>query len=360
MAKAKQLESGNWRVLLYTGKENGKRKYKSFTAATKKEAEYLAAEYSVRPDTEKKSGDMTLGEAIDKYIEVKEGVLSPKTTREYKRFRKLYAQNIMDIKIYDLTSDDLQKEISRESQRLAPKSIRNVYGLISASLSMFQPEVKYKVLLPQKVKKEMRIPEGNEINTIFAAVAGTRLEIPVYLGACLGLRRSEIAALDLDKDVDYDHNTVTINKAMVNDSEGEWVIKAPKAFSSYRKIEAPAFLIEKLKAARDAEYVPMNPAHITSAYLKKMEKIGCKGIRFHDLRHYYASVMLSLGVPDKYAMERMGHATPNMLKSVYQHLMDEKRNEVSSSVNGFFQNMQHEMQHESENTPINTADIREQ
>lgn len=89
-----------------------------------------------------------------------------------------------------------------------------------------------------------------------------------------------------------------------------------------------------------------HPEHITSAFLKKMKRIGCDGIRFHDLRHYYASVMLSLGIPDKYAMERMGHSTPNMLKTVYQHLMEEKKNEVSDVVNDFFEKMQHEMQHE--------------
>ena len=57
--------------------------------------------------------------------------------------------------------------------------------------------------------------------------------------------------------------------------------------------------------------------------------------------------MLSLGVPDKYAMQRMGHATPNMLKNVYQHLMDDKNEEVTEQINRYFETMQHEMQHEN-------------
>lgn len=346
MAKAKQLASGNWRVLLYIGMEDGQRKYKSFTAETKREAEYLAAEYAAHPKKEKASDSMTLGEAIDRYIAVKEGVLSPKTVREYRRFRRLYAQNIMDIRIQDLTTAILQGEVSRESLRLSPKSVRNVYGLLSATLGMFQPDVKYRVMMPQKVKKEMRIPEGDEIEKIFAAVEGTKLEIPVYLAACLGLRRSEIAALDLAHDVNYEKGTLTVSKAIVNDSDGNWVVKSPKAYSSYRTIEIPEFLVQKLRDAHKEGYVFPHPEHITSAFLKKMKRIGCDGIRFHDLRHYYASVMLSLGIPDKYAMERMGHSTPNMLKTVYQHLMEEKKNEVSDVVNDFFEKMQHEMQHE--------------
>lgn len=72
-------------------------------------------------------------------------------------------------------------------------------------------------------------------------------------------------------------------------------------------------------------------------------------IRFHDLRHYYASLMLSLGVPDKYAMARMGHATPNMLKNVYQHIMDDKDKEVSLAINQYFESLQHGMQHAKSN-----------
>ena len=93
MAKAKQLQSGNWRVLLYVGTENGKRKYKSFTAPTKKQAEYMAAEYAILPGAKKKAESMTLGEDIDRYIATKEGVLSPKTVREYKRLRERFALN---------------------------------------------------------------------------------------------------------------------------------------------------------------------------------------------------------------------------------------------------------------------------
>lgn len=163
MAKAKQLASGNWRVLLYIGMEDGQRKYKSFTAETKREAEYLAAEYAAHPKKEKASDSMTLGEAIDRYIAVKEGVLSPKTVREYRRFRRLYAQNIMDIRIQDLTTAILQGEVSRESLRLSPKSVRNVYGLLSATLGMFQPDVKYRVMMPQKVKRKCGSPRGTKL-----------------------------------------------------------------------------------------------------------------------------------------------------------------------------------------------------
>ena len=59
-------------------------------------------------------------------------------------------------------------------------------------------------------------------------------------------------------------------------------------------------------------------------------------LTFHDLRHLNASVMLMLGIPDKYAMERGGWATNMMLKSVYQHTFDEERRKVDEQIDGFF------------------------
>jgi Phage integrase family. len=70
-------------------------------------------------------------------------------------------------------------------------------------------------------------------------------------------------------------------------------------------------------------------------------------MRFHDLRHLNASVMVALGVPDKYAMERGGWSTPEVLQSVYQHTFSAERQQVDSAMDNYFSGiMQHEMQHE--------------
>ena len=78
---------------------------------------------------------------------------------------------------------------------------------------------------------------------------------------------------------------------------------------------------------------------ITDRFADILNKCGVPHFRFHDLRHYNASVMLALGIPDKYAMARMGHSTPNMLQNVYQHLLSEKEKEVSDNINNFFNNL---------------------
>lgn len=344
---ATKLPSGKYRTLVYIGiDENGKRKYEQFVADSSEEANWLAKQFKNNKKHKSTVANLTLGEAIDRYIENKTNILSPKTVREYKLYRKNNAQMIMDIELCDLTTEIIQKEVNRESKKLAPKTIRNIYGIIITVLGTYAPDKKYHLAYPQKIKKEIVVPTEEQLKLIFESVVDTNFEIPVLLGACLGMRRSEISAIDLKKDIDYKNNKIKINKAMVKDSDNDWVLKSPKAYSSYRTLDVPPHIMEKLKKAHDNEsYKIPTPASISSFFKRLTKRLNLENVRFHDLRHYFASIMLSLDIPDKYAMDLMGHATANMLKTVYQHLMDDKKAEVTKTVNAYFENiMQHDMQ----------------
>lgn len=75
---------------------------------------------------------------------------------------------------------------------------------------------------------------------------------------------------------------------------------------------------------------------IYKAFCRQMEKCGLQKIRFHDLRHLNASIMLALGIPEKYALERGGWSNPTVLRSVYQHTFSDERNRVDEAINGYF------------------------
>ena len=99
----------------------------------------------------------------------------------------------------------------------------------------------------------------------------------------------------------------------------------------------PEVVAQTLPPQGQGPVFPFTPDRITSRFEQlQLRCLGGVKYRFHDLRHYHASIMLALGVPNKYAMERMGHATDNMLKTVYQHTMQDKQQEIARQLNRYF------------------------
>ncbi len=330
MATAKKLPSGNYRVRVHVG--NGK--YKSFTAERKADAEYAANLYLQTCKDKRSPTKITVGEAIDQYIESKSNILSPSTIREYRRMRKQYLKTIVDKPVFKLSNQEVQTAINIEAQTHAYKTVRNIFGLLSAAL---KGKVDLDVALPQKEKIKITIPTQQEIQRLLQYATGKEIELPILLSACLGLRRGEIAPLDYS-DIDFQRKTITISKSMVLNSSSEWVVKKPKTYSGNRTLKVYDFILDKVQERKDAELplISLTPNQISDEFSYALEKTGLPHFRFHDLRHYNASVMLSLNIPDKYAMERMGHATNNMLKTVYQHTMQEKEDSVDAALSEYF------------------------
>ena len=150
MSEAKKLPSGRWRNQLYVGKDStGKRLYESFTADTKKEADRLAAnrarELELGVQKARIPALMTVGEAIDTYIDTNENVLAPKTIREYRGYRDRYFAGIMRTRIRDLTNLTAQTEINAQARAYAPKTVRNAWGLVLAAIRAAVPEFRVDV-----------------------------------------------------------------------------------------------------------------------------------------------------------------------------------------------------------------------
>lgn len=351
MAKAKKLKSGSWRCLAYSHTERvwdskkkdwkEKRFYESFTAPTRKEAELMAAEFAVTKDVKKRPENMTLYEALDRYIQIKEGVLSPTTVRTYKSARRTHFEDIGDLSIRDLNSGTVQAWISDLSKRLQPKTIKNTYGLLAATLDMFNPDLHIKVKMPQKKTPAFYTPSDSDIKTLLKQIEGTELEIAVLLAAFGTLRRGEICALT---DEDIHGNYITVNHAFVRDEHNEWILKEPKTAGSKRTIELPEFVIDKMAGIK-GYIVKTHPDALSERFRRALKKSGLPKFRFHDLRHYSASILHAIGVPDQYIMQRGGWVSDHVMKSVYRNIIDEESNRQNQKIMAHFNQMQHEMQH---------------
>lgn len=277
---------------------------------------------------------ITVGEAIDRYIKSKDAVLSPATINGYKKIRKNTMQGIMNIPLSSITQEKIQREINAIAKTLSPKSVRNAHGLLSAALSEYKPEMVLRTTLPQKKRCEIAIPSVEDIAKILEAARGTKAELPILLAVWLGLRASEIRGITWDCMKD---DVLHVKQAVV-DGENGAELKGTKTYSGDRKIRMPQYIQQLINAQPrvDEFVVHLSGQAMYKRFSRICEKIGLPHFRFHDLRHANASVMLALNVPDKYAMERMGHATNNMLKNVYQHTMKEKQDEVADLVDNYF------------------------
>lgn len=339
--KPTKLPSGSWRCLVYLGKDqNGKRIQKSVTSNDYydclEQASKLAKHHhqvSVNPSY------MTLGEAIDDYIQLKSNILSPATIRGYKSIRDNHLKPEMGIQLTKLSDTVIQKAINRESKDFSPKTIRNIYGLLTKIFSQYAGRT-ISASLPQKTPYEAKVLTEDELKSLIKVIQGEEVEVPILLALFLGLRRSEILALTHD-DYDPKTKTLTINKALVPNEKNQYVVKTTKTVKSNRKISVPPYLSERLEARIkvDLEFCTVSPSHICTKLKKICKANNLPEIRLHDLRHQNASVMLALGVADKYAMERGGWSSNATMKNIYQHTMSTKRSETDDLINDYFQSL---------------------
>ena len=334
MASARKLPSGSYRVNLFVGMEDGKRKYKSFTAPTKKEAELLAAQYNM-DRKEKPKSELTVKEAIERYISTKTNVFSPSTIKNYRIYLRNDYKAIEDVRICDLTEGKIQAWINDFSRNHAPKTVKNVYYLFVPAVEECAKGTDTEAKLPAAVKYEANIPTQAEIESLIAYFEQRPdYHTAIMVCAVMGLRRGETCALEYS-DI-LKNGKLRVNKALALDDQKNWILKYPKTKDGSRELALPDFLKARMlelkdENSKDNRIFHFNPNQLTDNFCHARRKLGFD-FRLHDLRHYYASVMLMLNTPDLYAMKRMGHSTPTMLKRVYQHLMDEKDKEVDQSM----------------------------
>lgn len=316
--KVEKRSSGSYRVRkMYKGK--------MYTVSfdhkpTQKEA--LKAMADELDKVQGKHKSMDFASAADEYIESKQNVLSPSTIRGYRLILKRMPDKFLHESIYDISALDVQAEINRMAVDHSPKTVRNHHGFISAVLGTFCPNLKLTTTLPQKSKNDPYIPSDEDVKMILEHAKGTKYEIPIIL-ACYGLRRSEICALTPD---DINGDVVRIDKAKVISEDNQWKCKTAKTTSSNREIVIPLEIADKI---REKGYVFNGHPNSIAEYLAKAEaELGIPRFSLHKLRHYFASKMSALHVPEADIMRMGGWETDYVMKNVYRHSMIDKEEQA--------------------------------
>ena len=342
MATPKKAPSGRWRMRVYLGQRDGKPVYASITEDSKTACKDRAKLLRARGLPPEKPKPQKLGDLIDRYIESSE-TLSPTTLAGYRKIRRTMFQDIMDVDVSKLTDDMIQKSINAEMRRksrrghnISPKSIKNAYGLVRASLGAFTDYIPKHIKLPESTPKFLELPEPD---FVIQAVRGSDIELPCMLALWLSLSMSEVRGLKYSS---IRNGCLYIDQVVV-DVDGVATEKArAKVASRNRCLALPGPLLDLIR--RTTDYNKYEKGKIFDDYICKFReyqirrKLGklLPGVTFHQLRHMNASVMLKLGVPDKYAMERGGWSTPSTMKKVYQHTFSAERQRVDAMIDEYF------------------------
>lgn len=333
MATAKKLPSGMWRC---QASFEGERR--SFTAYTQKDAELMALEWQTGKKKHKAKG-LTIGIAAERFIAARESVFSPKTIKEYKTIINNFPEDISEMLVDEIIPETLQGWINDLAATKSPKTVRNYYGVFAAVVHAFDPQARLAPKLPQKVKNKIYIPTHNEVAHILSVFEKTDPEMytATLLASAMGLRRGEVAALENNKK-DFAIRKVDIHQAFVQGENNEIILKTTKTYSGNRVLTAPQYIADNLMdVPKTWQYVTIpKPYIISNRFDKTVLREFDTQFSFHDLRHYYASVLIAEGVPERYAMYLLGHSTPNMIRNVYGHIMADKEDEISAHINSVF------------------------
>ena len=339
MPTAHKLPSGSWRCQVKIG---GTRY--SVTGASRKEAEYKAAELQMGKRKAMTTG-ATIGEAIRKYIDSRDKILSPTTIQGYERMLANDYGEILQIPVKKFTSAEYQAFVNslsgkktRRGTRISPKAIKNICGLLHASLTFIDPEIRLTAALPARKKQVVHMLSPEDVISL---VRGSVIELPVLLACWLSFSMSEIRGLTVES---VRGDTITVSGAVV-DIDGMPVHKeSNKAFERTRTLPLPQMirgLIEQTDAwkAGRGYLVPMSGRMIYKHWIDLQKNAGIEDrMTFHQLRHLNASIMMALGLPDTYAMERGGWTSRQTLNRVYQHTMASRRADYDDLIDRFFEN----------------------
>lgn len=354
MPTARKLKSGSWNCRVfshyeYTSDGRKKRIYESFTCADpskrgKKECERMAAEWSYM--RRERGQNITVHEALDRYINSKNGVLSPSTIAGYRKYINggCYL-SIEHLFVRDLTQRRVQEWISEFASAHSPKYTKNVYRLLSPALVMAGGE-EFRTSLPASRDPDVYTPTDEELEQFLQYLVAPdkyELRIAVMLAAFGSLRRSETCALEAD---DFHGNTVRISKAMVKDKDHQWQIKQPKTARSARTVVLPQFVVDMISFPESGRILSCNPDALSNRFRRAVRSAGLQHeFSYHSLRRYYVSIAHVLRIGDEYTMKMGGWRSEYIMKKNYRTTLSNEEKKAQKKLNNHFSKLVHHDMH---------------
>ncbi len=352
-----------WRAVVdVTRGEGGERRQKTATFSTRRAADqWIARHMLAGPEGSTAARRLSVEAYFGYYLEQVEPSLKAGTRRSYQTALARWTPLIGDASLAKLTPLGIQEALAHlAGMSLAPTTVRASYATLRTALrqamawGLLEKDPTAGVKRPRCVDPEMRYWCQSEAARFIGFVNGkTRYDALYVTALTTGVRGGELCALRWD-DVVWDRCTVRIARSLSWPSGEPPVVTDPKTYSSRRTIDLDANTLrllrshrgrqaqERLRAGAAWEHPELVFSTRTGGYLRQADLdhafarlargAGVPAIRFHDLRHTHATLLLADGRGVKEVADRLGHHDPAMTLRRYAHVLPDRRSQSAESI----------------------------
>ena len=383
------LKNGRYYAVLNYRNAGGQRKTKWISLGlpekgNKRKAEAELARLRAEFEPPKEVGDlssaMLFADYLLEWLEIAKGRLAVATYSSYAAMIKkpvgpYFRQRNLTLR--ELEARHLQMFYSEMLRKVKPNTVIHYHAIIHSALKyavktdMLVQNVADKVDRPKKNSFQPVFLSAEEMQKMFEALRGTKLELPVLVAAFYGFRRGEVLGLKWDA-IDFERGTIsvirTVTTITLDGKQTEIEQQSAKTKSSLRTLPLIGSFREYFLQVKEAQELNkqicgncynheydgfvfvdelgerMRSNYLTSAFPKFLENHGLRRMRFHDLRHSCASLLLSNGISMKQIQIWLGHSTFSTTADIYAHLDYSAQEASANAMNGMFNRPEKEEQ----------------
>ncbi|MFL0363158.1 tyrosine-type recombinase/integrase [Pseudobacillus sp. 179-B 2D1 NHS] len=354
-------EGSKWYYVIEQGKDsNGKRKQKKkrgFKTQKEAKAALTKALHELNTGTYIEPSSQKLGEYLIQWLDFKKTSVAESTYKTYYyNLRTHILPELENITLANLKPMHIQQFYAKllNEKHLNHNTVRKVHTMLVNAL---ERAVKFDMVLknaaklvdpPKESKSEMEVWDVDEVLTFLETAKESHLYMVYLIAINTGMRQGEILGLSWEG-VNLDDGVIYVKQTLSND--GKTLKATTKTAAGMRTVAIPDELIAELKRHKleqkkhrlrvgslytDMNLVnatevgtPINPSNLRRNFKIFIKKAGVKNIRFHDLRHTHATLLLKQGVHPKIVSERLGHADTRMTLDRYSHLLPNMQKETA-------------------------------